>query len=148
MNTKDIEMSNTTIPSVIPSPLQTYAETVVGGQVRHFLTGTGGGLIITGIFNNGGLDTESAVKIVSGITLYAAGAAWSWWQKSGPAFVAAQLARLKGHVAAIPVITSPSLTQATGIASAVEAAKIVAELPASAPVFKPTAASPISQKLG
>jgi hypothetical protein len=123
-------MSNTTaIPALpAPSPVPSYVESVIAGQVRHVLSGTGASLVISGIASAGGLDTEAVTKIVTGAIIYGASAGWSWWQKSGPAFVAAQLARLKSHVAAIPTVPS-SLPQAAAINASIETAQVIAEGP-------------------
>ena len=83
-----------------------FIKTVAAGQLRHMLTGAAGALIAKGALQS---DQEGAfVQIGVGLATYAAGAAWSWWQKDGRDLAKAQLARLRIHVAAIPQASSAS----------------------------------------
>lgn len=71
------------------------AQPIIAGQLRHVLTGLAGALVTKGALQS---DQQGAfITIGLGIASYAAGAAWSWWQKYGQAAVKAQLAKLKAH---------------------------------------------------
>lgn len=100
------------------------AKPIIAGQLRHALTGVAGVLITKGALE--GSQSDAFVSIGLGLASYAAGAGWSWWQKSGQAMVTAQLGRLKSRVAAIP---SALPTAPVSAAAAIEAAKQVAAEP-------------------
>lgn len=69
------------------------AQPIIAGQLRHFLTGIAGVLVTKGAIQS---DQQGAfIDIAMGVAAYLVGAAWSWWQKSGQAYVSAELARLK-----------------------------------------------------
>ena len=62
--------------------------------VRHGLTAMAGFLVTHGVMN------ESHTQEFLGAGMAAAGVAWSWWQKSGHAAVAQDIANLRAILAA------------------------------------------------
>jgi len=62
--------------------------------VRHGLTAAAGFLVTHGVMSDSG--TQEFI----GAGMAAAGIAWSWWQKSGHAAVAADIANLRAILAA------------------------------------------------
>jgi hypothetical protein len=108
----------------------TFFETVIAGQIRHVLTGVAGTLVAHGALQAD--QSTSFTQIGAGMAMYLVGAGWSWWQKSGQEQVLAQFAKLRHHVAAIPVVSvvsaaSPSAARdALKINEAVSSAKEVA----------------------
>ena len=105
------------------------AQPILAGQLRHVLTVGAGMLIAKGAIQ---ADQQGAfIEIGLGLATWAVGAGWSWWQKSGQALVAAQLARLRRHVDAIPQVPS-NMPKAAEVNAAVETAKIAAEPPPKA----------------
>lgn len=100
-----------------------FIKSAAAGQARHVLTGAGVWLAGHGVIQS---DQQGAfVQIGVGAALYGLGAAWSWWETSGQALVAAQFSRLQGHVAAIPTVPS-SLPAAAEVNEAVASAKMTA----------------------
>lgn len=77
---------------------------VILGQVRHLLTIAAGSFVTYGLMKSG--DSGAFVEIGSGIAMGAIGMLWSWWQKSGRAFVIGLTMKFK-HV---PVVVSPPVT--------------------------------------
>ncbi len=80
----------------------TFFETVAAGQIRHAFTYMAGTLVTLGALQSD--QSTQFVQIGTGLAMYLVGAGWSWWQKDGQKQVMAQLAKLKHHVDAIPVV--------------------------------------------
>lgn len=59
--------------------MDTFVRSVLAGQLRHVLTIAAGSLVTVGAIDSS--QTESFVAIGSGIVLWCATAAWSYWQK-------------------------------------------------------------------
>ncbi len=129
----------------------TFLETVIAGQIRHVFTYLGGTLVTLGALQSD--QSTQFVQIGTGLAMYLVGAGWSWWQKDGQKQVMAQLAKLKHHVDAIPVV--PVVPAAEGrpaaaiqvlrVNDAINAAKeVAAATPAEAMALPP----PVSLPLG
>lgn len=112
---------------VDPTSTADFIKAVIAGQARHMLTGVGGILVAHGALAS---DQQDAfVQIGIGLIFYVIGAAWSWWQKDGQAFVKAQYARLRRNVEAIPPVpagAAPSAPQVAKVNAAIDAAKAAA----------------------
>lgn len=104
-------------------------KSVVAGQARHVLTAAGVWMAGHGLIQSD--QQDQFVQIGVGAALYLLGAGWSWWQKEGQSLVAARLEKLRGHVAAIPMVPS-NMPAATQVNAAIDSAKINAEAPPKA----------------
>ena len=69
--------------------MDSTTQAILAGIVRHVLTGAAGMLVTAGYLQQ----SQTEQFIGAGVML--AGIAWSWWQKSGQAAVAAELAKMK-----------------------------------------------------
>ena len=63
---------------------------VIGGVARHVLTAIAGSLVAAGAIHSGSEQTQF-VSIGCGVALWAAGIAWSWWNKQGHAALMSQV---------------------------------------------------------
>lgn len=76
--------------------MDSTTQSIVAGIVRHALT-TGAGMLVA----HGYIQSSQTEQVV-GAAMVLIGVGWSWWQKSGQAAVAAELAKLKAQRAAAP----------------------------------------------
>jgi hypothetical protein len=100
-------------------------ELVAGLTARHVLTGIAGSLVTVGAIHPGA-DESSFVTIGSGIAVWAVGAGWSWWQKTGQQQVAAALKRVTNRsttVAAVNVAQAVPVGAALATPAPVQATK-------------------------
>jgi hypothetical protein len=87
-------------------------QAILAGLARHALTGVAGSLVTVGAIQSG--QKEQFLTIASGIVVWAVGFAWSWWQKSGQAKVAALLKKLTTRTPA----QAASITTAAAVTAA------------------------------
>jgi hypothetical protein len=90
------------------------AQPIIAGQIRTVVATGAGALVVDGAIAPS--DEASAIKIGTGIVLWAIPAAWSWWEKVGKTKLIAQMAKA-------PAIVSKDAT----VGQAVQAAESVAK---------------------
>ena len=71
-----------------------FQQMVLGAVIRHGLTAAAGFLVTNGALSS--TDSSKFIQMGTGIAMFLAGLAWSWWQKNGHAKVLAQLNQVKG----------------------------------------------------
>jgi hypothetical protein len=114
---------------------------VLGGIARHVLTGAAGFLVAAGALAPN--EQNQFIGMGVGIALWAAGVAWSWWQKNGHAELLTKLKRTGATAGAIGVALLLAASHgAFAQQAAVPAAPAPAPAAAPAPVVTKARAAP------